>query len=71
MTYAFQDTCLRGETVQGQVVVVNDRTKMLIEQLEKECKEATEGDIQTTGDSMKMAGQVYQLAKKLLSWLIR
>lgn len=63
--------CLQGETVHGQVVIVNEKTKILIEQLEKESKDGQEEDVETSENSMKIAGDVYQLAKKLLSWLIR
>ncbi|XP_028413398.1 microtubule-associated protein futsch-like [Dendronephthya gigantea] len=65
------ESCLQEETVHGQVVVVNSQTKKLIDKLEKEGLEASEGDVNTSQSSMKNAEQVYQLAKKLLSWLLR
>ncbi len=55
----------------GQVIVVNDHTKTLIDKLEKESRDGSEGDVTTSESSIKIAGQVYQLAKKLLSWLLR
>jgi hypothetical protein len=57
--------------VHGQVIVVNDHTKTLIDKLEKESRDGSEGDVTTSESSIKIAGQVYQLAKKLLSWLLR
>ena len=53
------------------MLAVNEQTKALIEKLEKESHDASEGDVTTCEDSTKFAGHVYQLAKKLLSWLVR
>ena len=53
------------------MLAVNEQTKSLIEKLERESQKANDGDITTSEASMKFAGHVYQLAKKLLSWLVR
>ncbi|XP_046849698.1 connector enhancer of kinase suppressor of ras 3-like [Xenia sp. Carnegie-2017] len=65
------ESCLQSETVHGQVIIVSNETKSLIEQLEKESSNAGDQDVRTSESSMKMAASVYHLAKKLLSWLLR
>lgn len=71
LLFILKELCLQGETVHGQVVAVNDQTKLLVNKLEKEGQHAVDGDVTTSEASTKIAIHVYQLTKKLLSWLLR